>query len=263
VTYLGTDENGGVYLSTGQYVYLVTDAAIETGDPYQYEAIAYLCFLAGTLIQTDQGEVPVEALRAGDLVLVRRRGTTRLEPLLWVGRTQARVTAGQDARKAAPILIAAGALGRNMPARDLRVSPEHALLVDGVLVPAGLLVNGTTITQPLHRQDITYYHLELAAHGLLLSDGAWSESYRDDGNRHLFNNASILNTADAFEGAGARGGPEVAACLPIVCDGPALERLRLLVSRRGEGLAQAKGTTDSLHRTAPDMGTTLPGQRAA
>jgi hypothetical protein len=57
VTYLGTDEDGGVYLSTGQYVYLVTDAAIETGDPYQYEAIAYLCFLAGTLIQTDQGEV--------------------------------------------------------------------------------------------------------------------------------------------------------------------------------------------------------------
>jgi hypothetical protein len=260
VTYLGTDNDGGVYLSTGQYVYLVTNAAIATGDPYQYEAIDYLCFLAGTLIQTGQGEVPVETLRAGDLVLVRRRGTIRLEPLLWVGRTQARVTTGQDARKAAPVHIAAGALDRNMPARDLRVSPEHALLVDGVLVPAGLLVNGITITQPLHCQDITYYHLELVAHGLLLSDGAWSESYRDDGNRHLFNNASILNTAGTFEGAGTHGVPEVAACLPIVRDGPALGRLRLLVARRGEDLAQATASRDS-HPAAPDTGTALPVYR--
>jgi hypothetical protein len=253
-TYNGTDDAGGVYFTLGEYGYVITNAPIETNDSYQFEEVDYLCFLAGTLIQTENGEVPVETLRAGDMVLVRRLGQIRFEPLVWVGRTQARVSRGRDARKAAPIHIAAGALSRSMPARDLRVSPEHALLVDGALVPAGLLVNGTTITQPLHPRDITYYHLELETHGLLLSDGAWSESYRDEGNRHLFNNASILHIAGEFDGAGARGPSDAPACLPIVRDGPALERLRLAIARHATALDQTTSGADS---------TAQPRQRAA
>lgn len=263
VTYLGTDDNNSVYFSSGGYGYVISNASIATGDTYQIEEVDFPCFLAGTLIQTEKGEVPVETLRAGDIVLVRRRGHTRFEPLQWVGRTQARVTVGPDARKAAPIHIAAGALGPNMPARHLRVSPDHALFVDGVLVPAGLLVNGTTITQPLHRQDVTYYHLELAAHGLLLSDGTWSESYRDHGNRHLFNNASILTIAGAFDGAGTHRASDAPACLPIVRDGLALERIRLTTARHAAALDQAMTATDSLRPPVHDAHTALPSRRAA
>ncbi|MFM7423254.1 MAG: Hint domain-containing protein, partial [Alphaproteobacteria bacterium] len=151
-----------------------------------------ICFAEGTRIMTPSGEDAVENLRAGDMVLAMRGGEAGFEALRWVGSMDVAVPRDAAmAAKTAPILIKAGALADGLPARDLRVSPDHAIEVDGYLIPAKHLVNGTSIVQEAWCQRVTYFHLELEAHGLLLSEGLWSESYLDDGNRHAFNNAGL------------------------------------------------------------------------
>ena len=184
------------------------------------------CFAEGTLIATARGEVPVEALRAGDLV-VAAHGGRRLQPLVWVGRTRIDLSRQRDRSRAAPVLIRAGALGRGIPFRDLRVSPGHALFLDGRLVPARLLVNGTTIVQETWRPAVTYFHVELARHGLVISEGAVSETYFDDGNRHLFDNAGVAALVVDFEAWRGNGRYAAAACAPVLAEGdPALARIR-------------------------------------
>jgi hypothetical protein len=46
-----------------------------------------------------------------------------------------------------PIRVARSALGPDVPHADLSVTQTHALLLDGVLVAAGNLINGMTITR--------------------------------------------------------------------------------------------------------------------
>ncbi|GGJ39221.1 Hint domain-containing protein [Neoroseomonas lacus] len=230
-TYVGTNENGDIVGTLDGTNYLFTDTSYGDGGAYpEITGTDFVCFLAGTLIATEYGEVPVETLRAGDLVLARHGGQVSFKPLVWVGRMEAGAASGASG---APIIIEAGALGQGMPVRDLGVSPEHALLVDGVLIPAHLLVNGETIRREPTRRRVTYYHLELERHGLLLSDGAWSESYREAGNRHLFDNAGVTVMAS---GALSPPGQAGVACLPILRDGPRLagihRRLAALSQRR-------------------------------
>ncbi|MBR0682349.1 hypothetical protein GXW74_17795 [Roseomonas eburnea] len=192
------------------------------------------CFAEGTRIMTARGEVPVETLRAGDLVLAVHGGAS-LQPLVWVGHTRVELARQRDRGKVAPVRIRAGALGPGVPVRDLRVSPEHALFLDGQLVPAGLLVNGRTILREIWCPNVTYYHLELASHGLVVADGAVAETYLDDGNRHLFDNSRLAALAVDFAALRANGRYLAAACAPVVREGdPALDgiRLRLAASLR-------------------------------
>ncbi len=132
------------------------------------------CFVAGTLIDTPAGAVPIESLAAGDVVLTAEG---RAMPVRWLGRTVvSRVFA--DPLLVLPVRIKAGALAENVPSRDLLVSPSHAIRVGDVLVQASALVNGTSVVR---EQDVlpvfTYYHLELDTHALLLAEGAPAESY--------------------------------------------------------------------------------------
>lgn len=218
-TYVGTNENGDIVGSLEGTDYLFTDSSYGDGGTYpEITATDFVCFLAGTLIAAERGEVRVETLRAGDLVLARHGGQVSLKPLVWVGRMEVSAASGVPG---VPIIIEADALGQGMPVRALRVSPEHALLVDDVLIPAHLLVNGETIRPDPARRRVTYYHLELERHGLLLSDGAWSESYRESGNRHLFDNAGLTVMARAAPPPEQAG----VACLPILRDGPRLARI--------------------------------------
>ncbi|MFN7304956.1 MAG: Hint domain-containing protein, partial [Acetobacteraceae bacterium] len=102
-----------------------------------------VCFAEGTRIVTPSGEDVVENLRAGDMVLAMRAGQAGFEPLRWVGFMDIAVPRNATmAAKTAPILIKAGAIAPGMPARDLRVSPDHAMEIDGHLIPAKHLVNG-------------------------------------------------------------------------------------------------------------------------
>jgi collagen type I alpha len=150
------------------------------------------CFCAGTRILTDAGEVPVEELRPSAFLVSALHH--RLLPVRWIGVQQIDCARQPQAR---PVRIAAGAFGPGMPHRDLWLSPDHAVLVDEVLVPVRYLVNGSTIVQA-GAGSVSYYHVELAAHGALLANGLAAETYRDTGNRSLFADSVAPETGSVF-----------------------------------------------------------------
>jgi len=198
-----------------------------------------VCFAEGTRIVTPSGEDAVENLRAGDMVLAMRDGQAGFEPLRWVGFMDVAVPRNATmAAKTAPILIKVGAIAASMPARDLRVSPDHAMEVDGHLIPAKHLVNGSSIIQETWCRRVRYFHLELEAHGLLLSEGTWSESYLDDGNRHAFNNAAMTGLFLDFEAGRSKGQYDHQACLPVLRQGLKLDEIHGRLALRADELAQ-------------------------
>lgn len=145
------------------------------------------CYCPGTLILTDRGEVPIESMAIGDRVITIG---DRAEPIRWIGRRSygARFVAGQPALW--PVCIRAGALGGGLPRRDLSVSPKHALLLDGILVPARALVDGARVIHVPAGGGVEYIHLELARHDVIFAEGAAAESFVDDDSRGLFQNAA-------------------------------------------------------------------------
>ena len=144
------------------------------------------CFLPGTFILTDQGEVPVEKLQLGDRIATFS-GTTRR--LSWIGRGRTLATRGR--RNAATPVIVRRARSPTTCRTTTCTSPRAtSLFLDGVLIPVEFLVNHRSILWDDRAQEVTVYHLELDTHDVLIANGAPAESYRDDGNRWLFQNAN-------------------------------------------------------------------------
>ncbi len=176
------------------------------------------CFVRGTRIGVPGGEADVAALAIGDAVLTAA-GAAR--PVRWIGtRSYAGrfLAANRDVQ---PVCIRAGALGDGLPRRDLLVSPSHAMLLDGCLVPAACLVDGAGIVRVRDLSRVDYFHVELDTHDAILAEGAATESFLDDGSRGVFHNA----------GSYAAGYPEAlparpAYCAPRVESGFALQAIR-------------------------------------
>ncbi|WP_431282541.1 Hint domain-containing protein [Humitalea sp. 24SJ18S-53] len=144
-----------------------------------------VCFLTGTLIATPDGERTVESLAAGDLVLTADLGTRRVR---WIGR-QTVVAMFTNRVQSYPVRIAAGALGEDLPRRDLFLSPSHALVIDGVLVHASALINGTTIHQVSNPEPrFTFFHIETEDHAVILAEGVPAETFVDNVTRRRFDN---------------------------------------------------------------------------
>ena len=118
------------------------------------------------------------------------RCRARARPLKWIGRRSytGRFIAGND--DALPIRFAANSLADGIPSCDLDVSPKHAMFVDEVLVPAKMLVNGTTIYQLEDVDSVEYFHLELASHDVIFAEGAASETFVDCDSRGMFHNVA-------------------------------------------------------------------------
>jgi hypothetical protein len=175
----------GFWATSGEAKYFFSKAAADNR-PVTYTAgETVICFYPGTLIRTPAGEVAVERLAIGDLVLTVE-GTAR--PVRWIGR-QTVSTRFADPLRVLPIRIAAGALAEGLPARDLLVSPDHAILVEGVLVQAGALVNGTTVRRDADvPETFTYHHVELADHSLILAEGVPAKTFVDHVERLAFDN---------------------------------------------------------------------------
>ncbi|MCB8877257.1 Hint domain-containing protein [Acidisoma silvae] len=150
-----------------------------------FDAPLVPCFLQGTLIQTSRGDVAVESLAVGDIVATTLHGD---QPIRWIGVCTVS-TRFADPLKTMPIRIKAGALRDNVPLRDLLVSPDHAMLVDDILIQAGALVNCLSIVQERTMPErFTYYHIELAEHSLILAEGAPAETFVDNVDRMIFDN---------------------------------------------------------------------------
>ena len=151
-----------------------------------------VCYCAGTLIRTARGEIAVEHLAVGDLA-VTASGETR--PIRWIGHQTHRPQGAMRPRSLWPVRVAAGAFGDNKPASDLVLSPGHSVclsLVDEVLVPIQELVNGSTIAY-VDTDKVTYWHVELDSHDILIANGMPAESFLEMGaNRATFANGRGL-----------------------------------------------------------------------
>ena len=110
------------------------------------------CFVSGTLILTARGEIAVEDLQIGDR-LVTLSGAAR--PVRWIGQRHLDLRRHKTPAQVQPILIRADAVAAGVPRRDLRVSLDHAVLLDGVLVAVRLLVNGASIRREALCQAVT------------------------------------------------------------------------------------------------------------
>jgi large repetitive protein len=107
--------------------------------------LSSVCYAAGTRILTVTGERMVETLQRGDIVLALEGGELSAQPVRWIGQRWIDLAAHPQSETAAPIRILRGAFADNMPHSDLLLSPDHAVFVDGKLICARQLVNGTTI----------------------------------------------------------------------------------------------------------------------
>jgi len=218
------------------------DAGAYDGAPFPgYSAgtaVTLVCFVAGTRILTERGEVAVEALRPGDLVATLADPAAPFAPVLWIGLRHLRLAGIGGARAMAPIRIRAGALAEATPHRDLLVSPDHALLLEGRLVPARLLVNGRTILEERGLAEVTYCHIELARHDAVLAEGAAAESWLDAGNRSWFQNSPdpLPRVAATLAEHATR---PMAPCAPVLQAGPELGALRDRLALRAEALPAA------------------------
>ncbi|MBC2837695.1 Hint domain-containing protein, partial [Paragemmobacter straminiformis] len=143
---------------------------------FSLENTGIVCFTRGTRIMTATGERPIEELGPDDLVLTMDHG---YQPIRWIGSTTVAATG-----RFAPVAIAAGVLGN---ARELRVSPQHRMLLTGwhaellfedaeVLVAARMLVNDTTI-RPVEGGTVDYFHMLFDTHEIVYAEGAPSESF--------------------------------------------------------------------------------------
>ncbi len=206
------------------------------------------CLAEGTRVLTARGEVAVEALREGDLVATLLGGGegAGLSPVRWLGHRALDLRAHPDPAAVWPVRIRAGALGEGRPRRDLVVSPGHALFLDGVLVQAARLLNGHSVVQEPW-EHVTYWHVELERHDVLLAEGVPTESYLDTGNRGAFANGGVpLELHPDFR---ARRMAET--CAPLVEGGERLERIKARVLERARALFDARETAEpGLHLLA-------------
>jgi Hint domain/RTX calcium-binding nonapeptide repeat (4 copies) len=183
ITYTsGDEEDGTIELWTG-----VPGASTLLGT-ITFEEIETLirCFTPGTMILTDRGEVAVEDLGPGDLVMTRDNG---LQPVRWVGRQQLSRSRLMAEPELQPVRIASGAIAGQGPERAMLVSPQHRVLIAGaraellfgedeVLVPAKHLIGIAEVTRALPEAGVTYIHILFDRHEIVQSDGIWTESFQ-------------------------------------------------------------------------------------
>ncbi len=163
-----------------------TSFAILNGD-----TVVAVCYARGTMIRTFGGELPVERLRPGKQVMTLVDGKEVPQTVKWLGHRRIDLKTHPRPETVAPIRILRGAFAEAMPHRDLLVSPDHAIFVDGKLICARQLINGATILQETGWSMVDYYHVELDSHAILLAEGLPAESYIDTGNASFFANSGV------------------------------------------------------------------------
>ncbi|MBD3803670.1 MAG: Hint domain-containing protein [Thioclava sp.] len=172
-------ENGTINFldGTGAVVGTMTYTNIEKVIP---------CFTPGTRVATLHGEIAVEDLCLGDRVLTRDNG---YQPIRWIGRRSLTRAELDERPEFCPVRIAPGALGSNQPEREMRVSPQHRVLLSGVraelisgepeaLAAARHLEGLPGIEVDRAAEEVTYIHIMFDMHEIVFSDGLWTESFQ-------------------------------------------------------------------------------------
>ncbi|MFY0690400.1 MAG: Hint domain-containing protein [Paracoccaceae bacterium] len=144
-----------------------------------------ICVTRGTLIETQTGPVPVEHIKPGDMVLTKDNGPC---PVRWIGSRKLTPDELAADPSLLPVRIAPGALGGDLPYRELCVSPQHRIALsnwraelmfgaDEVLVPAKALVNDRSVRIEETQSPVEYFHLLFDQHEIVFTEGAPTESF--------------------------------------------------------------------------------------
>jgi hypothetical protein len=220
------------FTGTDNFTFTVSDGVItNTGTA----TVQVACFAHGTHIATPHGETRVEDLCVGDSVCAHFATEARIA---WIGRR--RVNCRKHPRPADvwPVIVAPGAFGPGRPARDLFLSPDHAIFVNGVLIPIKLLIDGVAVRRcPV--DEIVYFHVALDTHDVLLADGLPCESFLDTGDRAGFDNGGAA--IDLHPNFAARLW-DASGCAPLIVAGPHLDAARALLAaltQKGSGLRRS------------------------
>lgn len=169
------------------------DCALRNGDRLAQASGARVpratpCYTPGTMITTLRGECPVEHLQVDDRVVTRDNG---IQPVRWVGRTQLFLHDFQVDPHLLPVFIRQGSLGKDLPERDMLVSPNHRVLVANAKTAIKfnereVLVAAKHLTTPgvhtVQSSGTTYIHFMCDKHEVVLADGIWTESFQPDDN---------------------------------------------------------------------------------
>jgi hypothetical protein len=167
------------------------------------------CLLKGMRIQTAEGECKVEDLAIGDLLPTMFGG---LRPVQWIGRYPIKRSDPSKpwVKDALPVRISRSALAPNVPHSDLYLTKGHSVLIDGVLVPAEVLINGTTITRHEAREydELEFFHIKLESHDVIYAEGMPAETL-------LYVEESAVNFAEYLRQYRTRA-PDEIRCAPYV-----------------------------------------------
>jgi Hint domain len=141
------------------------------------------CFSKGAEISTPSGRRLVEDLRAGDSVLTE---DGRSVTIAWIGTSRyGRQQAAREDRLR-PVYLHAHAFGPGLPDRELVLSPQHRIVVESASCE---LLFGTErafvvarhltppfASMPEPEADVTYFHVLLEHHEILVANGLPCES---------------------------------------------------------------------------------------
>src|SRR6476620_5266889 len=221
-----------------------------------------VCYLRGTNIRTTKTGRRVEELNIGDLV-VTLSGESK--PIKWIGRQRFEKKSECWPADVEPVRIRRFALDERTPHRDLYLSPNHALYIDGVLIPAIYLVNGTSIVQAMPEgvEEIEYFHIELETHEVIFAEGAAAESLLVTTDRETF--ADL--THDKFDNFveherlyTAKGIPPMTPYAPRVCYNGRRSELKALVRRAVSPVVDMRDPIQLVHDRLAARGAELESQ---
>ncbi|WP_284948154.1 Hint domain-containing protein [Acidisoma cladoniae] len=201
------------------------------------DTFSVACFSRGTRIATSRGEIAVEALTLDDQVLTVDSGPSAIR---WIGYRDIDLTRHAAPDHVRPIRVRTGAFGQGRPRRDLMLSPDHAIFVEGVLIPVKYLVNDITIRQ-MEAETVTYFHIELERHEIVLAEGLPCESYLDTGDRAAFA-GGVTMEIHAVWGSEARDVALIMDALgyaPMRVAGPEVELVKAQLASRCHSEEQA------------------------
>ena len=241
------DQNGvqALTLAVGPG-FLLGEFSIAQGGVNQPSFVHLPCYACGTRVAIPGGEVAIETLTPGDIILL---ASGEVAPVRWIGRRRVDCYRQPKPDRVWPVRVRAHAFGPDLPRRDLFLSPDHSVFVDDVLIPIHLLINHTTI-QPEERRVIEYFHLRLDRHEIMLADGPPAETWLPTNNQAVFDNG----------GAAMAPYPnmvaltwEMTGCAPLLLTGGKLAAIRLHLADRGRNMIFAR-TGRSLAKLAPRGG---------
>ena len=145
------------------------------------------CFLSGSLIRTPTGEIPVESIVPGDNIIAYVNSSEEIRQVIWTAQSHCDVQSHlSDDLAGYPVRILRGAIADGIPSKDMLITAEHCLFLNGKFVPARMLVNKRSIFFDKSITSYEYYHIETKKHSVIMADGMLTESYLNTSNHRSF-----------------------------------------------------------------------------